>query len=153
MLPSSKVTTVRVRSTNTGPLYCDACLAIPAQSQWKEWADKIYLDSYQFRSTQSWWKAVPQSWTAIDIQVATLLMHKCSSHSNYRMGTTGCRIFTSQPNQQGYGNTDSCKSAHQILSPGNNKNSSKLVSWPSYGKYRTRAKVCWTLKAMWIQLV
>ena len=48
-------------------------------------------------------------------------MHECSLPSNYRMGTTGCIIFTSQPNQQGYGNTDSCKSAHQILSPGNKK--------------------------------
>ena len=62
-----------------------------------------------------------QFWTAIDIPVATLLRHKCSPPSDYRMGTTGCRIFTSQPNQQGYGNTDSCKSAYQILSPGNRK--------------------------------
>ena len=31
--PSSKVTTVRGKSTATGPLYCDTCLAIPAQSQ------------------------------------------------------------------------------------------------------------------------
>ena len=34
-----------------------------------------------------------------------------------------------------------CKSVHQILAPGNSKNNSTPASRPSYGKYRTRAKV------------
>ena len=32
-LQARSVDTVKVRSTDTGPLYCDACPAIPAQSQ------------------------------------------------------------------------------------------------------------------------
>ena len=35
---------------------------------------------------------------------------------------------------------NSCKSAHQILAPGNSKNNSTPASRPSYGKYGTRAK-------------
>ena len=56
--------------------------------------------------------------------------------------------FTSQPYQQIYGNTDSCKNSHQILSPGNRKICFTLVSRPSYGKYRTRAKVYLACTAM-----
>ena len=125
LAPSSKAATVRGKSTPTDPLYCDACLAIPAQSKWKEWADEIYFDSDQVRSPARWLCSTPVL-DGYQYSGSTLLMHECFPPSNYRMGTTGCRIFMSQPNQLGYGNTDSCKSAHQILSPGNRKIASHL---------------------------
>ena len=68
------------------PLYCDACLAIPAQSQWKWWADKIYFDSDQVRSTQSQWKAIPQSWTAIDIHILIKFSNIFNGEKNMGIG-------------------------------------------------------------------
>ena len=73
--------------------------SVKAMNNWKRSAIKqilLLLDAYQVRSTQSRRKAVPWSWTAIDIRIPTLLVHERSPPSNYCMGTTGCRI--SHPN-------------------------------------------------------
>ena len=84
----------------------------------------------------------------IDIPVTTMLVYECSSPNDYRMGTTGCKILTSQPNRQGYRYNDSCKSVYHILSPGNSENYCTPVSRPSYEKCGTRAAVHRTNQAM-----
>ena len=84
----------------------------------------------------------------IDIPVTTMLVHECSSPNDYPMGTTGCKIFTHQPNRHRYRNTHSCKSVCHILSPGNSRNYCTTASWPSYEKCGTRAEMHRTNQGM-----
>ena len=67
------------------------------------------------------------------------LWQKCSP-KHLLMGTAGMSSRP-RPSQQGYGSAASCKSVHRTLAPGNSKDNSTPESRPSYGKYRTRAKV------------
>ena len=127
------------------------------RSTQSKWEVLIYSDA---QSALKYWSSTPlllclpskagtikrRSSTPVLEQPTIVFPYQQLLHGHSRM-----YISTSPPNQQGYGNADSCNSVHQILAPGNSNDNSTPTSRPSYGKCRTRARVYPTCKAMWMQ--